>query len=95
MMGMKGTMTRAAMSGLYHSGAHRLLGVAVRIPNDADARPELVVLVEAVGVIGREARIPLVNQAEWRVRIDGASNAPVKVFTAPAYDVAVPVLRRE
>ena len=25
MMGMKGAMTRAAMSGLYHSGAHRLL----------------------------------------------------------------------
>ena len=51
MMGMKGAMTRAAMSGLYHSGAHRLLapytqgaGVIftlnqVRPPQDKDFAP--------------------------------------------------------
>lgn len=51
MIGMKGAMTRAAMSGLYHSGAHRLLapytqgaGVIftlnqVRPPQDKDFAP--------------------------------------------------------
>ena len=51
MIGMKSAMTRAAMSGLYHSGAHRLLapytqgaGVIftlnqVRPPQDKDFAP--------------------------------------------------------
>ena len=54
----------------------------VRIPDDAEPRRELVVLVEAVRVVGREARIALEHQAKRRVRIDRAPDALVEVFTA-------------
>ena len=57
MMGMKGAMTRAAMTGLYHLGAHRLLA---RWNDDRDeARRAACVHARSVSNAPRDVASPL------------------------------------
>src|SRR4051794_15853667 len=77
------------------AGANRLLAVAARIDDEPDAGSDLLDLVVAVGLVGREPGIAGEDQPGGRVRIGHAVNALVEVLADESGREAVAIARRE